>query len=308
MKYIKILIIALFGLVSCVTYNNKNPYPDMEIVYYNNYRAYEFRDSLSDKLIIIFDGSSYDSTLGRFDGKKWRPVSLASQLVPFLRENYTILVPERLNRIIGENYIDDMDDRSNYTTENLVDCYENILNSFLEENNFTTVVLIGVSESAILLPLIYERIIRKDLVKGMVSFAGGGLSLYEGMEILSTSKVTPRSWKNGYSEMIKLYRDNGNNYPDSITEGFNGMSFRWYNSIINIRPYDYYENINIPILFVHGGKDYKVPIESTKYIENNFINKPYDFLYYLNMAHGPETYSQVIRLREDIVEWIMNNF
>jgi hypothetical protein len=308
MKYIKILVIVLLGLVSCVTYNYKNPYPDMKIVYYNNYRAYEFSDSLSDKVIVIFDGSSYNSSLGRFDGKKWRPVSLASQLVPLLREKYTILVPEKLNRKIGENYSEDMNDRSNYTAENLINCYGNILNSYLEDNNFTTVILIGVSESAILLPLIYEKIIRKDLVKGMVSFAGGGLSIYENMEILSTSNVTPRSWKNGYLEMIKLYQDNEFNYPDSITDGFIGMSFRWHNSFINIRPYEYYKNINIPILFVHGGKDYRIPIESTKFIENNLINKPYDYLYYLNMAHGHETYSQAIRLREDIAEWIMNNF
>jgi hypothetical protein len=308
MKFIKILIIALFGLFSCATYDHKNPYPNMEIVHYNDFQAYEFSNSLSDKLIVIFDGSSYNSSLGRFDGKKWRPVSVASQLVPLLREKYTILVPEKLNRTIGENHFEDMNDRSNYTAENLIDCYGNILNSYLEENNFTTVILIGASESAILLPLIYEKMRRKDLVKGMVSIIGGGLSLYEGMEILSTSKVTPRSWKNGYLEMIKLYQDNDFNYPDSITEGFNGMSFRWYNSFINIRPYEYYENINIPILFVHGGKDYKVPIESTKYIENNLMNKPYDFLYYQNMAHGPETYSQVIKLREDITEWIINNF
>jgi pimeloyl-ACP methyl ester carboxylesterase len=280
----------------------------MEIVYYNDYQAYEFNDLLSDKLIVILDGSSYDSSLGRFDGKKWRPVSLASQFVPLLREKYTILVPEKLNRMIGRNHFDDMADRSNYTAENLIDCYENIINSYLEENNFTTVILIGVSESAILLPLIYERIKTKDIVKGMVSIVGGGLSLYENMEILFTSNVTPSAWKNGYLEMINLYQENDFNYPDSITEGFNGMSFRWYNSFINIRPYEYFSNINIPILFVCGGKDYKIPIESIKYIENNLINKPYDFLYYQNMAHGPETYSQVIKLREDILEWIINNF
>jgi hypothetical protein len=307
-KFIKLIIIPLFGLFSCVTYDHKNPYPNMELVYYNNYQAYEFNDSLSDKLIVIFDGSSYNSSLGKFDGKKWKPVSIASQLVPLLREKYTILVPEKLNRMIGENHFDDMNDRSNYTAENLVDCYEKILNSYLEKNNFTTVILIGASESAILLPLVYERIIKKDIVKGMISFAGGGLSLYEDMEILSTSNVTPSSWKSGYLEMIKLYQDNDFNYLDSITEGFNGMSFRWYNSFINIRPYEYYANLNILILFIHGRKDYKIPIESTKYIEKNLINKSYDFLYYQNMAHGPEMYSQVIKLRKDIVEWIVNNF
>jgi pimeloyl-ACP methyl ester carboxylesterase len=279
----------------------------METIHYNNFTAYEFCDSFSDKLIVIFDGSSYDSSLGRYNGKKWTPVSLASQLVPLLREKYTILVPEKFARAAGKDHFDDMDDRANYTSEKLVDCYQIILNSYLGEKEYSSVVLIGNSESGILLPLIYESILKKELIKGMVSIAGGGISLYENMEILSTAKVTPKNWKNGYLEMIRLYKENDYKYQDSIIEGFNGMSFRWYNSIIKIRPFEYYKNINIPILFVHGRKDYIIPIESTEYIENNLLEKPFEYLYYQNMGHYSPTYSQIIQLRKDIVEWIINN-
>lgn len=307
MKFSKIIIITFLCICSCVTYNHKDPYPNMGIIHYNSYTAYEFRDFPSDKLIVIFDGSGYNSSLGRYNGKKWTSVSIASQLVPLLREEYTILVPEKLARMAGKNHFDDMDDRANYTSENLIDCYKTILNLYLNEKNYSSIVLIGNSESGILLPLIYESILKKDLVKGMVSIAGGGLSLYENMEILSTSKVTPKNWKNGYLGMIELYRENDFQYLDSITEGFSGMSLRWFNSMMNIRPFEYYKNINIPILFVHGKKDYNVPVESTEYIENNLSGKPFIYLYYENMDHSP-TYSQTIQLRNDVAEWVKKYF
>jgi len=304
MKLFRLSFILLLSFFSCATYNHKDPYPNMEVLHYDNYTAYEFRDFASDKLIVIFDGSSYSSSLGFFNGKKWSSVSIASQFVPLLRDEYTILVPEKLNRIVGKDHFDDMDDRSNYYSDKLIDCYKIILNAYLDGKNYSSIILIGISESAILLPLIYENIIKKELVKGMVSIVGGGLSLYENMEILSTSQTTPNNWKNGYLDMIRLYQENDLKYPDSITDGFNGMSFRWYNSFMNIRPYEYYKKINFPILFVHGRKDYRIPIESTEYIENNLPEKPFNYLYYQNMEHSPNTYSQILRLREDIVKWI----
>jgi esterase/lipase len=278
----------------------------MGILHYSNYTAYEFNDSFSEKLIIYFDGSRYDSTLGRYNTKKWRPVSFASQFVPILREKYTILIPEKLNRTPGGKFFYDMEDRANYTADNLLKCYSTIINSYLEEHKYSSVILIGISEGALLLPVIYENIINKDIVKSMVSIMGGGLSLYEDMEILSVSSSTPRNWKKGYLEMIKLYNENDSKYPDSITEGFNNMTFRWYNSFMHIRPYDYYKNINIPILFVNGNKDYLIPIESTKHIEENLPQKPFEYLYYKNIGHGPGTYYQTIQFREDITKWIIN--
>ena len=67
-----------------------------------------------------------------------------------------------------------------------------------------------------------------------------------------------------------------------------------------------YQNINIPILFIHGKEDYIIPIESTEYIENNLPNKPFDYKYINNMGHAPSNYSQVINLRRVITEWINN--
>ena len=306
MKISKILTLFLFCICSCATYNNRNPYPNMRVLHFNNYSAYEFNDSYSEKLIIVFDGSGYYSSLGRYDRGIWRPVSMASQLVPLLREEYTILVPDKFDRSIGNDYFEDMDDRANYTAENLLNCYITIINSYLDENIFNSVILVANSESAKLLPIMFENIIKNELITGMVSIAGGGLSMYEEMIILSTSNVTPKRWKNGYLELINIFEENNFEFPDSIILGFNGMSLRWYNSMINIRPYDYYENINIPILFLHGNKDYLVPVESTIYIQNNLVKKTFEYVYYENMGHAPRNSSQTIRLRNDITNWINN--
>jgi hypothetical protein len=40
-------------------------------------------------------------------------------------------------------------------------------------------------------------------------------------------------------------------YPNSIGEIF-GMTYRWYNSILNYKPLDDYKKIDIPVLFMHG--------------------------------------------------------
>ena len=305
MKNIVFIIIASL-LYSCTTYNHKNPYPNMEILRFDNYSAYEFRDSNSDKLIVIFDGSSYNSSLGFFNETKWMPVSMASQLVPLLRNNFSVLIPEKLSRKAGNNHFEDMDDRANYTADKLIECYSTIINSYLNVNNFSSIVLIGFSESAVLLPLICENIYKNELIKGIISYAGGGLSLSESMEILSISNATPENWKKAYMEMIELYHENNLQYPDSLIDGFNGMSFRWYNSIIKIRPFNMYQNINIPILFIHGKEDYIIPVESTKYLENNLTNKQFEYKYINNMGHIPSNYSQTIYLRKVITEWINN--
>jgi DNA-binding beta-propeller fold protein YncE len=65
MKKIYLLgLLCIVFLNGCVTYNPKNPYPNMEIFQYDGTKAYVFENKSSDKLIINIEGSGWTSVLG----------------------------------------------------------------------------------------------------------------------------------------------------------------------------------------------------------------------------------------------------
>jgi dipeptidyl aminopeptidase/acylaminoacyl peptidase len=92
---------------------------------------------------------------------------------------------------------------------------------------------------------------------------------------------------------------------DTVVENVYDVTFRWFNSFKNIRPFDYYKNINIPVLFVHGDNDYNIPVQSTVYIQENLPEKPFTYKYF-EWGHQPEKYSDVITFRNEVAEWIDN--
>ena len=114
-KNVCILIICISSLFfSCATFSRTNPYPDMEIRRFGNSQAYVFPNYTSNKLIVVMEGSGWDSVLGIRDNK-WRVTRMGAQLLQVLGDNYTFLIPEKLNRQPGMVYFDDMEDRANYT-------------------------------------------------------------------------------------------------------------------------------------------------------------------------------------------------
>jgi hypothetical protein len=178
------VIVCLF--VSCVTFDHKNPYPGIEIVRYGNSQAYVFKNTSSNKLIISIDGSGWDSILGIKNERRWTITHNGAQLFQVLGDKYTFFIPEKFKRQPGMIYYNDMEDRANYTANNLLECYTESINGYLSEYTYSSIVLIGTSEGAALLPLIYERMNNKDMVKALVSISFGGLTQYESFAILST--------------------------------------------------------------------------------------------------------------------------
>ena len=63
MKKSLCVICLSFFFIACTTFNHKNPYPNMEVLFYGNTRAYEFKNWTSDKLIINIEGSGWTSVL-----------------------------------------------------------------------------------------------------------------------------------------------------------------------------------------------------------------------------------------------------
>ncbi len=298
-----ILIICLF---SCRTFDKKNPYPNMETLSYPNSQAYVFPTDKSDKLIIVIEGNGWNSALGRKENNIWTSVYSGAQFLQELNEYYNFLIPEKLSRQPGENYFEDMEDRANYTAENLIACYTESINSFLAEENFSSIVLVGASEGAILLPIIYENMDDKDKVVAMVSISFGGLSLYESYKILSRYQNLPSDWIAMYSDIVDKFKPSNSQMYNSFEEDYYETTFRWLNSFLHIKPYDYYKDINIPILFIHGMKDINIPFESTYFIQKNLTDKLFEYRYYQKWDHQPRNYRDWMEFRKDTANWIMN--
>jgi pimeloyl-ACP methyl ester carboxylesterase len=288
-----------FLLNACTTFDHKNPYPNIEILQYGDTKAYEFKNSSSDKLIINIEGSGWTSVLGSKGKNRWNWVGVGSQIIQALGDKYTIFIPEKWNWNPEIEYVWNFTAKINYTMDNLLECYLTSINAYLAEHQYSSIILIGVSEGAALLPLIYENIKENNNVTGIVSWGFGGLSLYESFLILKDSPITPEY----YGQMLQYYVEmyESNNIDAYINE-------KYVLDLMGHKPlFDYYVNINIPILFIHGERDFNAPVESTRYIQENLPEKPFEYLYYKDMAHGPTNYSQTMRVRMDIAKWIIKN-
>jgi hypothetical protein len=311
-KYIFFIIISITFLgVSCKTsqaatlpIDPENPYPNMEIVRFSASQAYFFPNEMSSKLLIVIEGGDWASVLGEKENNKWVSIKYGALLIHELGNKYNVLIPEKLKRQPGLVYKNDMEDRANYTAENLIDCYIESINSHLDNHTYSSILLVGTSEGANLLPILYEKISKKNNVTAMVSISYGGLSMYESYEILSTRKHFPQEWLEMYSDALSLFNPKNTEFRNTFEEDYYDLTYRWWNSFKYIRPYDYYKNIDIPILFIHGVDDYKVPAESTIYIQKNLPKKPFEYLYY-PWTHQPQNIPDTLRLIKDITKWII---
>ena len=298
-------IIALISSCRTYSYNRKNPYPNMEIMRYSNSQAYLFFNESSDRLIILLESSGWQSVLGTRGNNIWTSVQYGAQVLQELSNYYTILIPEKLQRQPGEIYIEDAEDRANYTADNLIASYSESINGFLAEYNFSSIVLIGTSEGAMLLPIIYENMNKKENVIAMVSISFGGLSAYESYNILSARRNLPRGWFEMYFNVSQIFKPTNNEVFDSYEENYYFSTLRWFSSAMHIRPFDYYERINIPILFIHGEADFNIPVESTRYIQENLTGKPFEYRYY-DWDHQPRNLTDLLQFRKEVAEWILS--
>ncbi|MDR0322425.1 MAG: alpha/beta hydrolase [Treponema sp.] len=314
MKKVLGLFICFVFLNACVT-NPFNPYPNIQTNDYQNAFLYKFGNLSADKLIISIEGSGWMSTLGQRGTIMWHYVTLGAQIVQASGDDYTVVVPEKWRREPDKNwekeYYESIDARLLYTMENLIEMYAESINTYLSSHNYSSIYLVGSSEGALILPFVYEKIIEKDKIKCLVSVAGGGLSVYESYQILINSRRTPRLHREAYSYILDTYGEGIPEGQDPIEADRYGTIPLWLTSLLHIRAFEEYRNINIPVLFIHGERDYNVAVESTRYIQENLPDKPFEYIYYRNMEHSPnpwafDYYSQWVRFRNDIVNFIRN--
>ena len=300
-RYFYLFFIAILIVSSCAT-NNKSTYnkllnlenntkpineqyPNMKVIDYGNNKAYEFKNKNSDILAIIIEGSGLFSVLGWEENNQFYKGGLWPYLLELFKDDSSVLVLEKLNFELGKFYRYDINFRKTYTLENLVKCYSEIINTYLSENSYSKVVLVGSSEGACVLPRVYKNTTNKNMISGIVSVAYGGLSRYDQIKILANTQL--EGINNVNREIFKnidLYKKDINLYPNSIGE-FLDYPYAWWNSIFEYIPFDDYKEITIPVLFIHGELDVNVPIESTRYIQDNLPNKPFEYLIYPDADH-----------------------
>ena len=110
-----------------------------------------------------------------------------------------------------------------------------------------------------------------------------------------------RSYINLYNYALTVFRNNRNDSPESVG---GGITYRWINSWMFRETLEFYREIDIPVLFLHGESDAQGAVESTRYVEENLPDKPFTYVYYPEMWHQPRFYGEFMTMRRDILAWL----
>ncbi|MFW5685881.1 MAG: alpha/beta hydrolase family protein, partial [Spirochaetota bacterium] len=156
--------------------------------------------------------------------------------------------------------------------------YARMIDYYLERNRPERVFMMGISEGALMLPAVYLALENKESVDRMVSIAGGGMSPPEYYRIDNDL---------GRGERFELWWQRVEENPDSIEHAYYGLSYRYLTSWPGNSPLDAYRRIDVPVLFVHGMKDRRVPVQSSQIVETELPEKPFEYWYPEDMGHGP---------------------
>jgi pimeloyl-ACP methyl ester carboxylesterase len=252
------------------------PYPEYNALTFTNGKGYEFRNEKSNKLLITLGGFSWNAI------RTHTRSGLPAWVMP-LRDRYTIFVVEKFDREIGGFYINNIAERERYTIDNLLDNYASVINEYLAQNNFESIVIAGQSEGAILLPILYSRLDNPAIT---ALIANGGTIIPANTQF----NLLPDS-----TDLI---------HPGNRSSTTN----RYENSWVGKQTSTYLENMDIPFLFLHGMKDQRVPVfwitnfESFLRLQNK--EKPFTFIYYEDMGHWPTEGETLAQWRRDVIDWL----
>jgi len=302
------------GLITAIKQQHFSQYYEYNELFFTGGKGYEFKKENANRLIIYLGGFGWGSAIE----PKWSGKLIDALLaITELSERYTFFIPEKFNREIGVLYGLDIEERQRYTIDNLLDNYYNVISEYLSVNNFESIIIYGASEGAFILPLLYSRLNNRGITALVSDAGGGGLSYFEQQQVLLekflkndksfaslTAAKEDRSIIEYYYETW-LQTFQNPTFSDSIDFFLNSpMTYKWFAGITQLKLLDYYKNINIPILFIHGNLDTTVPVETTQFIENNLKDKLFDFYYYAEMTHN-QIKQQEYLPQNDITAWIL---
>ena len=93
----------------------------------------------------------------------------------------------------------------------------------------------------------------------------------------------------------------------------NTNTFKWWSSILEIRPLNFMLDLEFPILMVHGDLDFSTPVENARATVEIFKNKSKNNLTYIEYPgldhHWTDAsgQNQTQKVLADIFSWISKN-
>ena len=285
--------------------------PDYNTLYFTDGQGYEFMNCASNKLLIALGGGPewFGNRIGAIGDKSYG-ANFADWLLPLYNE-YNIFVLEKFDWGRGSDPFWDIENRERYTVDNLVENYTGVIKEYLSQNDYETIIVAGFSEGGIIAPELYFHL-KEFHISALISIGAGGLVSPDDISAARRHKTLDDALINRYTvtyhQYLAAYGHGNYAYsPDELRFKRTGKVFIpliWWYSFHARRPFEFYKNINIPVLFIHGEKDTNVPVVSTRYVEKNLPDKPFTYVYYPDMAHYPDTIGELKRLRADIAAWL----
>jgi len=300
MKPVPIAVAVLLSLLLCSCSRREFVYgyglPALDVHETGEGLLYEGGNRDSDAAVVYLDGGFPRSVLGSEE-----EVFLAvgpSMYWWFLREfgdDWAVASPEREGAEPGGAYRYSEGFLLDYTVQNLIPHYAALIDSYLSSRSIDRAVLVGQSEGALLLPGVYLAMAESARVEAMVSFYGGGMSPYEYSQV--GSDMGPAAvWRALWNQLEE--------HSDSIEYVYNGLTYRYWYSWKQYSPLECYRQIDIPVLFIHGTADTRVPPESTRVVESSLPQKPFEYWYVDGMGHGDETADEFTEELANVRAWI----
>ena len=292
--------------------NNGERIPRYNALYFANGQGYEYKNYLSNKLIIALDSGPdwYGARVG-IPGEKLEWNQVFNWLLPLYYNGYSLFMPEKFDWGGGRNRFLDIKDRERYTYDNLNANYAGVIKEYLSQNDYETIIILGHSEGGFLAPELYF-LLEDYTISALISIGAGGLSSPADITAARYgSSLDDESFKNNidtYNQFLATY--SGERYAEAPDEVIPRRPGDYFLPLIYLysqqarRPFELYKKINIPVLFIHGQFDGGVNVASTKYVEENLPDKHFDYIYYPTSRQYPRTVRQLETMRTDIANWL----
>jgi len=261
-----ILCLITFSLISCTTKVSLD-IEKGEVVNLNGesltyYLGKRSKDELSNKLLVVIQGSGRESVKNRF-GMGASGASLGFDILYI--EKYAFNDKELFNKTNSRNRrINDI----KFTVEEVV---KNVYEGELKE-----ILIVADSEGGVIAPEIAYEL--KETITHMIIMGAGGYPQRKEFQILLEEQLSNED--EGFLEKAGIKNEEGLiNKADEIRNNptsekfWLGHTYKYWNSYIAYSPLKYLKRLNIPTLYIIGKKDKSVPYESVKYLSNRLEDK-----------------------------------
>ena len=193
MKIFLIKYLPLFFLLflsSCLYDNFTVSTLKVDDNFINYYYARRNKDKLPNKSLIIYlDGSAYCSTLGIMSSyNSWEALTLANQFNEELSDKYDMLIPEKMNINMGEDFAGDSLKSHANTLTNRIYASVIVIDSFLNKASYENIYLVGYSEGGLIIPRVYNNIKTKEKISRLIVLSCGGYSYYNIIKAMYKSR------------------------------------------------------------------------------------------------------------------------